>query len=181
MAQPVVNPPFVNIRVLDDNDAFDNRRVRMICGILEYDERTALAKTTDEEEVMVIFLEKLPKDFRLIADYYLFEGIAKQHGAILLVEKEPVPLLYPHTFEGTEDEVRELLAKKKVKTIWSVIDDMIRFMHERAWLMSLGTVPPDPRFVPIVKSSPSSLIDEEENELGSSSSTDEIEQDRAGR
>ncbi|KAJ3564615.1 hypothetical protein NP233_g8184 [Leucocoprinus birnbaumii] len=145
MPKSVPNPPFVNFGVLDKTDAFDNRRVRMVCSILTYDQRSAKVKTTDQEEVIVIFLEKLREDFRLIADYYLFEGAAKEQGALLFVEKEPEPLLYPRTFDGTEDEISKLFAAKKVKTVWSVMDDMTTFMHERPWLKSGGGYLPRPQ------------------------------------
>ncbi|KAJ3551290.1 hypothetical protein NP233_g13108 [Leucocoprinus birnbaumii] len=168
MAQPALNPPFVNFQSLEDNDLLDNCRVRMICSFLEYDERTAKVKTTDEKEITIIFLEKLPERFRIIADYYLLEGITKDKGAFLLVEKEPRPLLFPRTFEGKEDKIKKLVALGKVKTVWGVIDEMTQFMHERAWRISSGIVPPEPRFVPIVRFALASpvdeLIDEEEDE-----------------
>ncbi|KAJ3564608.1 hypothetical protein NP233_g8183 [Leucocoprinus birnbaumii] len=161
-----VDPPFVNKTILDIRDSLNNCLVRVVCEVLTYDEYTAIVETTDGEPLNVIFLKKVPYDFKFIADYYLLKGIAKENGSYLLVEEEPVPLYYPGSLTGTRAEIVKMFDDKKLKTIWSVLNEMTNYIHDRKWLRSSGTIHPDPRFIPIFKSGESELapLAEEEEE-----------------
>ncbi|KAJ3571241.1 hypothetical protein NP233_g3882 [Leucocoprinus birnbaumii] len=146
-----IKPPFVTKSILSNRGCLNNCCVRVICALLEHDACTAIAETTDGETLNVVFLKKSPDDFKFLAAYYLLEGIAKENGSYLLVEKEPQPLFYPGSFSGPRADVAKQLRQRKVKSLWSVLDEMTDFLHEREWLTSSGTVLPDPRFEPIVK------------------------------
>ncbi|KAJ3556607.1 hypothetical protein NP233_g11940 [Leucocoprinus birnbaumii] len=162
-----IGPPFVNKSILDVRGILNNCRVRVVCEIIEYDECTAIVETTDGEPLHVIFFKALPADFKFHAAYYLLEGITKENGSYLLVEEEPQPLLFPGSFTGTRAEMKKLLRQKKVREIWDVIDEITDYMHQPEWLMSAGTVLPDPRFEPVAMSALMDSPEEEEEETRS--------------
>ncbi|KAJ3564609.1 hypothetical protein NP233_g8182 [Leucocoprinus birnbaumii] len=132
---PLLAPPFVNMRVLqDDGDRLNDRLVRVVCTLEHCDLTIATVKTTDGQELRV-FLPTAFSDagggklkhieFSGRTTYYVLEGIAKFHGWALLLTKQP---------RSVPDD-----------DIIKIIDTAAAMTSALGWVDVKGFVPPDPR------------------------------------